>query len=121
MKADGKSLDDKRNLLVDPEVLDSLKFPEGLVEEEKLQLHEKFNIPDILERFPGRNKDSRARTEQSFLVPKKEIEENDWDLSINSYEKLVYEEIEYDSPSKIIEDINKLDVERNQLLKKLEL
>ena len=119
MKADGKSLDDKRNLLVEPEILDSLKFPEGISAEEKQQLHEKFNIPDILERFPNRNTEKSERTEQSFLVPKMEIEENEWDLSINRYKEINYEELEYSNPSVIISEIEKLDGERTNLLSEL--
>ncbi len=96
MKADGYSLDDKRN-------------------ETK-----ENDIPDILERF--RNIDAeadRARTEQSFLVPFEEIKENDWDLSINRYKEIIYEEIEYAAPTEIIQDIEQLDQERHQALETL--
>ncbi len=68
-----------------------------------------------------RNKKSkRKRTEQSFLVPLSEIQENDYDLSINRYREIVYEEIEYDSPSKIIGDIKALDEERSKASADLE-
>lgn len=42
------------------------------------------NIPDIIARFhdPEGEKD-RKRTDQSFFVPKQEIVDNDYDLSIN--------------------------------------
>jgi type I restriction enzyme M protein len=114
MLADGKSLDDKRNLLVDEEVFDAFSF-DGVVTSSAVEMHDKFNLPDILARYPKRNKDKRARTEQSFLVPLKEIEENDWDLSINRYKEIIYEEIKYDSPSKILERIDQLDIERKNL------
>ena len=45
----------------------------------------------------------RERTEQSFLVPKDEIAGNDYDLSINRYKEVEYEEVEYESPLVIIE------------------
>ena len=51
-----------------------------------------------------------------FLVPFDEIKDNDWDLSINRYKEIIYEEIEYAAPSEIIEDIETLDKERNQAL-----
>jgi len=93
MKADGFSLDDKR------------------------QPKEENDLPDILKRWQNLKKETkRKRTEQSFLVPFKEIEENDWDLSINRYKEIVYEEIVYDPPSVIINEIKKLDIERNVLL-----
>lgn len=121
MKADGKTLDDKRNLLVAPEIIDSLQFPGAMDEKVKQDLHEKFNIPDIINRFPNRNEENRGRTEQSFLVPKKEIEQNGWDLSISRYKEIVYEEIHYDEPSKIVEDIIALDEKRKELMKNLQL
>ena len=45
----------------------------------------------------------RARTDQSFLVPKAEIADNDYDLSINRYKEVEYEAVEYDPPKVILE------------------
>ncbi|GAK90938.1 DNA-methyltransferase subunit M [Nonlabens ulvanivorans] len=59
------------------------------------------------------------RTSQSFLVPFTEIQENDWDLSINRYKEIVYEEVEYDAPDEIIDRIKSLTKERNEILEKL--
>ena len=68
------------------------------------------NIPDILERFANlENEKERKRTEQSFFVPISEIEENDFDLSINRYKEIVYEKIEYEKPSKILADIEEIE------------
>ncbi len=93
MKADGYSLDDKRNPI------------------------KNNDIPDILNRYQNLAAETkRARTEQSFLVPFEEIKNNDWDLSINRYKEIVYEEIEYAAPAEIIKDIELLDLERNQAL-----
>ena len=96
MKADGYSLDDKRSPMTNND------------------------IPDIVSRFAQRDQEQdRARTEQSFLVPLDEIEANDWDLSINRYKEIVYEEVGYEAPGKIIADIERLDMERNQVLQLL--
>jgi len=93
MQADGFSLDDKRS-----EIKES-------------------DIPDIIARYSQLDTEqNRSRTDKSFLVPFDEIKNNDWDLSINRYKEVIYEEVEYDSPSKIIEDIEQLDHERNQIL-----
>jgi type I restriction enzyme M protein len=93
MEADGYSLDDKRNEI------------------------KENDIPDILNRYHNLAHESeRARTEKSFLVPFGEIKDNDWDLSINRYKEVIYEEIEYAAPSEIIKDIETLDKERNQAL-----
>ena len=75
------------------------------------------DIPDLLNRYHNLADESeRARTEKSFLVPFNEIKDNDWDLSINRYKEIIYEEIEYAAPSQIIKDIETLDQERNQAL-----
>ncbi len=93
MQADGYSLDDKRS-----EIKDS-------------------DIPDIISRYQSLGAETdRTRTDKSFLVPFDDIKNNDWDLSINRYKEIVYEEVEYDSPSKIIADIEALDIERNKAL-----
>ena len=85
MKADGYSLDDKRSEIADND------------------------IPDIISRFhnPEGEKD-RERTEQSFFVPKKEIEENDYDLSINKYKKTEYVAVEYPPTEEILAEIEEL-------------
>ncbi|MBI9062114.1 MAG: SAM-dependent DNA methyltransferase [Marinilabiliaceae bacterium] len=113
MKADGFSLDDKRTPLANGDANE----------------HEKNNIPDIIEKYrqvtAGLDDDTiaelvEARTEQSFLVPFDEIKSNDWDLSINRYKEIVYEEVEYDAPKDIIGDIKELDKQRAEALKVLE-
>lgn len=99
MQADGYSLDDKRS----PIKQDDTK--------------------DIIARYQNRhNEANRTRTEQSFLVPLAEIEQNNWDLSINRYKQVVYEQVQHDNPAEIIAEIEQLDVERAQalaMLKKL--
>jgi len=96
MQADGYSLDDKRSPISNND------------------------IPDIISRFGQRDQEHhRSRTEKSFLVPLAEIKSNDWDLSINRYKEIVYEEVGYAAPAQIIADIERLDVERNQALRLL--
>lgn len=96
MKADGYSLDDKRNPI------------------------ETNDLPDIVERYKNLHKETgRSRTDQSFMVPFDEIKANDWDLSINRYKEIVYEEVQYDPPADIIADIEQLDKERSKALKNL--
>lgn len=98
MQADGYSLDDKRSEIKDND------------------------IPDIIERYGKRTSSEveRKRTDQSFLVPFSEIKANDWDLSINRYKEIVYEEMEYAAPKDLIAEIKQLDKERNEALKVLE-
>lgn len=93
MRADGYSLDDKRN------ELDHAK-------------HQNDNLPDILSRWQNlAGEVERERTEQSFLVPKDEIAGTGYDLSINRYKQVVHEVIEYETPEKIIADLKMLEAE----------
>ena len=96
MKADGYSLDDKRSPV------------------------NENDIPDILERFNHLDQEvERKRTEQSFLVDKQEIVENDYDLSINKYKEVVYEKVEYPPTSEILADIEALNQEIDKNLEEL--
>jgi type I restriction enzyme M protein len=78
------------------------------------------NIPEILEIFSNLEKEEgKDRTQKSFFVPIKEIEEADYDLSINRYKELVYKETSYDKPEKILEDIDDIDKKISKGLKEL--
>lgn len=86
MKADGYSLDDKRSPV------------------------DENDIPDMIERFNNLDQESeRKRTEQSFFVPVDEIREQEYDLSINKYKEIEYEEVEYDDPEVIVKKIKELE------------
>lgn len=97
MKADGFSLDDKRTAI------------------------EENDIPDIISRFRNLSaEESRERTEQSFLVPKDEIVENAYDLSINKYKKIEYVPVEYPPTSEILAELNELEMDITAGLAELE-
>lgn len=69
---------------------------------------------DIVTRYKKRNpKKDTDRKEKCFFVPKAEILENDYDLSVNRYKEKedVYEEIEYDPPGIILERLTQLEEE----------
>ena len=125
MKADGFSLDDKRTPLISnvSQVLQSGDFSSDgeLFVENNGENHIKNNIPDIIKRWNNLDAEQdRKRTDQSFFVPFSELKENDWDLSINRYKEIEYEEVQYDAPETIIADIKQLDEERIKSLKMLE-
>jgi type I restriction enzyme M protein len=78
------------------------------------------DIPDIVKRFHNlKDEKKRKRIDKSFLVPVKEIQDNKYDLSINRYKEVVYEEKVYEKPEIIIGQIEALDKERADLLKQL--
>ena len=97
MKADGYSLDDKRTEIEDND------------------------INDIIERFNNLDKEvDRKKTEQSFFVDVEEIRENGYDLSINKYKEIVYEEVVYDAPLVIMNRVKELEKEISVGLEELE-
>ena len=97
MKADGFSLDDKRSEIAEND------------------------IPDIIERFHHLDQEAdRKRTEQSFFVPKQEIADNDYDLSINKYKKVEYVPVEYPSTTELMADLHELELEITAGLAELE-
>ncbi|MBR4297235.1 MAG: SAM-dependent DNA methyltransferase [Bacteroidaceae bacterium] len=96
MKADGYSLDQKRN-----------EVPET-------------DIPDIIARFHNLEAEAdRSRKDQSFLVPVEEIREKDYDLSINKYKEVEREVITYDAPEVIMGRIAQLEGEINAAFEEL--
>jgi type I restriction enzyme M protein len=117
MTADGWSLDDKRNPLLTLEKLGPAP-KEDLAEGE----HEKNNLPDCLARWRQR-KDSereRERTAQSFCVPKAEIAEQGYDLSLNRYKELIHEEVEHRPPLEILAELRAIEQEILQGIEELE-
>jgi type I restriction enzyme M protein len=62
------------------------------------------------------DKNINDRKSKSFFVPVKEIIENNYDLSINRYKEIVYENVNYEKPENILNKINNLEQEiRNEL------
>ena len=97
MTVDGFSLDDKRSPI------------------------EENDIPDIIERFKNLDKEAeRKRTDKSFMVPKQDIVDNDYDLSINKYKEIEYIPVEYPPTSEIMANIRELEVEIGKEIDELE-
>ena len=97
MTADGLSLDDKRSPVAEND------------------------IPDIIERFKNLDKEVvRKRTDKSFMVPKQEIVDHDYDLSINKYKEIEYVPVEYPSTLEIMTDIREIEMEIGQEMEALE-
>lgn len=97
MTADGFSLDDKRTSV------------------------QENDIPDIIERFSNLdNEKERKRTDKSFFVPKQEIVDNDYDLSINKYKKIEYKPVEYPSTQEIMTNIREIEMEIGTQMEELE-
>jgi len=94
MKADGFSLDDKRNPIADND------------------------IPDVIARFKNLVvEENRSRKDQSFLVPVEEIREKGYDLSINKYKEVEKVKVEYEKPEVVLGRIEALQREINEAMK----
>ena len=92
VQADGFSLDDKREPTPD-----------------------KNDLLDLIKRWKKRNpKKDTDRTCKAFFIPAKEIRDNKYDLSINRYKEIVYEEEEHDPPKEILARMK--DVEKEILV-----
>ena len=115
--ADGWSLDDKRTPLLPEEKLGPA--PRTALSEDE---HAKNNLPDVLARWALRDgaERERARTTQSFCVPKAEIAAQAYDLSLNRYKEVVHETIEHRAPKAILADLAKLEEEIQLGMKELE-
>lgn len=128
MKADGYSLDDKRDVLGKPDESD----PDN-IQKRAYKLTEN-NIPDIIEKFyvistPPIGESAvgaNDKSAQHFFVEVDEIRKENYNLSFNLYQQMVHTETIYDSPKDIIngnthrKGIRQIDQERTELLKALE-
>jgi type I restriction enzyme M protein len=89
VQADGFSLDDKREPTPD-----------------------KNDLPDLIKRWKKRNpKKDTNRKDKAFFVPVKEIRDNKYDLSINRYKEIVYDDEEYYPPREILARMKDLEKE----------
>jgi type I restriction enzyme M protein len=117
MKADGWSLDDKRQPLLEESKLGSTPSQNLSVDE-----HVKNNLPDVLARWQQRDGAERnnPKTAQSFKVVKADLIANDYDLSLNKYKEVVHEHVEHVAPLQLIEELKQLEIEIQAGLTKLE-
>jgi type I restriction enzyme M protein len=86
MQADGYTLDDKRNKIAESD------------------------LPDIVQRYKARDsKKDSDRKLRYFMVPKKEIVNNNYDLNLSTYKEEVYEEVVYEKPEVIFEKLETIE------------
>jgi type I restriction enzyme M protein len=88
MASDGYSLDDKRTK------------QEGY-----------GDLQDIVAKYQARNPQTDTdRTQKCFVVPRGDIEAEDYDLSLSRYKEDVFEEVAYDKPSVILDRLLRAEV-----------
>ncbi len=101
MKSDGRSLDDNRKPLYKPD-----------------NTRDYGDLHFIIQEFKKKNK-NRDRKEQQFTIPKNEIIENDYDLSLSKYREEVYAEEYYEKPGIIFENLEIIEANISQTLREL--
>lgn len=102
MLNDGYSLDDKRNKI------------------------DKSDLQDIITQYKNRSmspagggKGEDDRAAHFFHIPKQEIIDNDYDLSLSKYKQEVYEEVTYQKPKLIFEKLESIEANISKGLKEL--
>lgn len=78
------------------------------------------DLQDIVERYRNRSSDNVVdRTARWFMVPKSEIVEFEYDLTINKYQEVVYDDIEYKDPAVIFGELETIEENIQKELKTL--
>lgn len=90
MQADGYSLDDKRDEIKDNDIDDIIG---------------KFHA------YRAGKGDFNDKKEKAFTVSKEDIAKEKYDLSINRYKEIEYEEVTYDPPNVILDQLETLEAE----------
>ena len=125
LENDGYSLDDKRNPITQndlPHLVSTWqhyrrqsRMPVGNFIGHQLcsQLARQFPNNEHLKDEKGNERHYRDRTQKAFIVPKDDIAAQKYDLSINRYKEVVYQEESYEDPRVIL---GKLQALENEIL-----
>lgn len=116
MKADGYSLDDKRTEVKEndiPDIIARFKSINNVGDGD-------LDVPKNEAENVSYNESENPRTAQSFFVPKQEIVDNAYDLSINKYKKVEYIPVEYPSTQELFADLHELEMKITAGLAELE-
>ncbi len=101
---------------------------DGLSLDDKRQPVKENDLPDVLEQWrnlpsppgggaggegatPANAQTLTDRTAQAFLVPADEIRANKYDLSLNRYQEAIHEEVRHDPPQEILARMKALEAE----------
>jgi type I restriction enzyme M protein len=78
------------------------------------------DLQDIVEKYKKRDpKKDTDRKAKGFFVPRREIVENEYDLSLNRYKEEVYDEVEYEKPGVILGRLEEIEKSIDNELKVL--
>jgi type I restriction enzyme M protein len=120
MQADGYTLDDKRNKIAESDLPDIVQRYKNrlnhdshdsritmMAAETEIQNNENSN------HSPSENQKNHSsdRREKYFMVPKKEIVENNYDLNLSTYKEEVYEQVVYEKPEEIFAKLESMEAD----------
>lgn len=88
---------------------------DGLSLNDKREKIEENDIPDIIEKFK-----KKIISEKSWLASIQDITKNNWNLSASRYKPFSQSEKKSPSPKKILEEINKIDLEIKKHLREIQ-
>ncbi len=121
LEHDGYSLDDKRN------PVDKNDLPHLIASWKQYRLSKSLPADEFIgHKFKELLGDAKIpeqwedRTQKAFVVPRADLKANKYDLSINRYKEVVYEEEVYDPPKEILGRLKALEAEIQKELGELE-
>jgi type I restriction enzyme M protein len=110
MQADGYTLDDKRNKIAESDLPDIVQRYKNRLNHDSsdsmismMAAEKETAYKTVSNHSPSDNQKNHSsdRRLKYFMVPKKEIVENNYDLNLSTYKEEVYEEVSYEKPNVI--------------------
>lgn len=120
MQADGYTLDDKRNKIAESDLPDIVQRYKNRLNYDSqdseitmmaAEPEAKYNKKTNHTLSENQKNHSSDRRQKWFMVPKKEIVENNYDLNLSTYKEEVYEEVAYEKPNVVFGKLESMEAE----------
>jgi len=111
MQSDGYTLDDKRNKINESDLPDIVKQYNVRTRFLGLKDGQDFNANNYPVNQENQVNPVLDRRGKFFMVPKKEIVENNYDLNLSTYKEEVYEEVVYEKPNVIFGKLESIEAD----------
>ncbi len=120
MQADGYTLDDKRNKIAESDLPDIVQRYKKRLNHDSHDLgitmmaaESETSYEANTNHSPSENQKNHSsdRRLKYFIVPKKEIVENNYDLNLSTYKEEVYEEVVYEKPNVIFGKLESIEAD----------
>ncbi len=120
MQADGYTLDDKRNKIAESDLPDIVQRYKKRLNHDSHDLgitmmaaESETSYQTNTNHSPSENQKNHSsdRRLKYFMVPKKELVENNYDLNLSTYKEEVYEEVVYEKPNVIFGKLENIEAD----------